>query len=173
VTVTATPAATATVTATHTPGQPQLQISKTSNSSITPGGTLVFRIDFANVGSATATGVVVTETVPDHTRFNAGASNAGWSCANLSPPGTMCTHAWPDLAPNAQGTLFFAVTVDDPVGATVIRNSVRITDDEGGSADGSDTLFVPAGAPALSAWALVGALAALSGVAACRLRRRR
>jgi uncharacterized repeat protein (TIGR01451 family) len=172
-TITATPAATATVTETPTPGQPQLQISKSSNSTLTPGGTIIFRLDFANVGSGTATGVVVIETVPDHTRFNAGSSSAAWSCPDLSPPTTICTHAWPDLPPDAQGTLFFAVTADNPLGTTAIRNSVRIIDEEGGSADGGDTLSVPAPAPALSVLALIGALAALGGVAAYRLRRRR
>jgi len=117
--------------------------------------------------------VVITETMPQHTRFNAAAGSTGWSCPNLSPPGTMCTYAVGTLPANTQQVVFFGVTVDSLLDVPAIFNSVQIIDAEGGSADGGDTALVAAEAPTLDAWALAGALAMLISMAALRLRRQR
>lgn len=159
---------------TSTPGTPVLQISKTSESFVAPGATLVYTISYINVGTGTATGVMVTETVPVATRFSTASSTLGWSCSNGSPAGTPCLHAVPDVPPNGMGTLLFAVVVDPTPSTKIIANNVQISDAEGGSSGGENATVVgePAPAPAMPPWALAVALAGLVGVAARHLRRR-
>jgi uncharacterized repeat protein (TIGR01451 family) len=149
-----------------------VQISKTSEAIVAPGATLVYTLDYGNVGGMTATGVMITETVPASTTFNAAASSPGWSCPNGSPAGTICTHAVPDIPPDGTGTLLFAVTVDTNPATLVITNMVRITDSEGGSGDGGNSTIVgrPAPAPAMTPWAVAAALALLAAVARRRWR---
>jgi uncharacterized repeat protein (TIGR01451 family) len=149
---------------TNTPGQPVLQISKTSDSVVRPGATLIYTISYSNIGSGPATGVVVTETVPNAVVFDAGDSTPGWSCANGSPPGTECNFALPDLPAGGMGTLLFAVVVNQNPGQT-----------QGGSSGGgsSTVIGLPAPAPAMSPSALLGGLLALVTVAVARLRARR
>jgi len=151
---------------------PILHISKTSATTVAPGATLVYTVKYSNSG-ATATGVMIKETVPDHTTFNAAASTPGWSCPNGSPSGTICTLSVPDLPQGGNGTVLFAVTVDNPPGTTVILNSVLISSAEGAGAGGNATTTVvtPAPAPTLSPWALAALLLLLGGVAYVRLRR--
>jgi len=152
-----------------------LQISKTSQSVVRPGATLIYTISYSNAGSGPATGVVVTETVPNAVVFDAGDGTPGWSCANGSPPGTECNLALPDLPVGGMGTLLFAVVVDQNPGQTLVINNVKIKDSQGGSSGGgsSTVIGIPAPAPALSPWALFGALLALSSVAAARFRAKR
>lgn len=148
-----------------------LQISKSSESFVAPGATLVYTITYSNVGSGTATGIVITETVPQATTFSAAASALGWSCPNASPAGTMCLHSVPDVPPNGMGTLLFAVVVDQQPSTTRITNNVQITDAEGGSSGGGTSTIVgpPAPAPAMLPWALAVALVGLVVIAARRL----
>ncbi len=113
---------------------PDLEIVKDDGGiTTTPGGVVVYQIDYTNSGNGTATGVLITETVPLNTTFNASSSTAGWSCANGAPAGTSCTHApsGGDLTPGENGSIDFAVTVIDPVPAGVdeIQNTVNIADD--------------------------------------------
>ena len=134
----------------------------------------MYTILFSNIGAGTATDVVITETVPNHTRFEAAASEPGWSCADGSPPGTTCTHGAPDLPPGGSGSLLFAVRVDNPAGAVAIRNSVVITDEEGGESSGGDSTIVRGSAPVplLSVRGILAAVALLTAVAGLYLRRR-
>ncbi len=112
---------------------PDLAISKDDGvSAVQPGDLLVYSLTYRNNGNQTATGVVVTETVPVHTTFVAASSSAGWSCADSSPAGTTCTYTIGTLAGGgAGGTLNFAVRVNNPVpeGVTEIANTVAIGDD--------------------------------------------
>ena len=71
---------------------PDLRIGKTDgNATATPGGVVVYTLSYTNAGNSLATGVVITETVPPNARFNAASSTAGWSCADASPTGVVCT----------------------------------------------------------------------------------
>ena len=47
-------------------------------SSVTPGSALSYTLSYRNDGSQSATGVVLTQTLPVGTTFNAAASTAGW-----------------------------------------------------------------------------------------------
>ena len=112
---------------------PDLTITKDDGLDIvSPGSLLVYAINYANVGDQDATGVVVSETVPVATTFDAGASlPTVWSCADGSTGGTACTVTIGDLPAGAGGSLSFAVRVDDPVapGTTQIVDTIDIADD--------------------------------------------
>jgi uncharacterized repeat protein (TIGR01451 family) len=74
--------------------------------------------------------VVIDESVPANSTFNAAGSSAGWSCANGSPAGASCTLSIGALAAGASGTASFAVTVISPVpaGTSQLVNGVSISD---------------------------------------------
>src|SRR6185436_13166560 len=92
----------------------------------TPGGTVVYTITYTNNGDEDATNVVLNETVPANSTFNAGASDPLWVCVVNN-----CTLAVPGTVAGGGGTGFvlFAVTVDSPlpVGVTQISNAVTTT----------------------------------------------
>ena len=80
------------------------------------------------------TNLVLTETLPANTSFNAAASSAGWSCA-----GATCTLNVGNLVAGATRTAIFAVAVDTPLpaGTTQIDNSAAIVDNTTGANDGA------------------------------------
>uniref|UniRef100_A0A7C4Q3F5 Sortase n=1 Tax=Bellilinea caldifistulae TaxID=360411 RepID=A0A7C4Q3F5_9CHLR len=123
---------TASAQASLTSTGPDLAIEKSDGgSSAVPGGVIVYTLTYRNNGNGAASGVVITETVPAHTTFMAGLSSPGWSCADGSVGGTTCTYTIGTLASGSNGTLTFAVRVDNPVpaGVTQIANTVSIGDD--------------------------------------------
>ncbi|MCB9436685.1 MAG: DUF11 domain-containing protein [Anaerolineales bacterium] len=112
--------------------QPDLTIVKDDGGvTTTPGGVVVYTLDYANVGNQDATGVVISDTVPVNATFNLANSTAGWSCADGAPAGTVCTFAVGNLASGANGSVDFAVNVDNPLpaGVTQIDNVSTIADD--------------------------------------------
>ncbi len=132
--------------------QPDLTIDKDDlGASVVPGGTVAYTLAYANAGNQNATGVVLNETVPANTTFNAGASTAGWSCANGSPGGTPCTLSVGALTgAGGTGSATFAVTLVNPVpaGVTVVTNTGSINDDNANGGDptpgnNSDTETTP------------------------------
>ncbi|MDO9084700.1 MAG: sortase [Anaerolineaceae bacterium] len=119
--------------ATPVDAEPDLTISKTDDGvSAVPGGTIVYEITYDNTGNQTATGVVITETVPDYTTFNTTESETGWICADGAVvASTTCTYTVGTLTVGGGDTILFAVNVINPVPAGVdqIDNLVSITDD--------------------------------------------
>lgn len=118
---------------------PDLSILKgDGGASVEPGGTIAYTLAYANAGNQNATGVVLTETVPANTTFNAGASTAGWACTPDNNPGSTCTLTIGALTAGI-GSQFatFAVTVANPVpsGVVGITNTASIADD---GANGTD-----------------------------------
>lgn len=114
---------------------PDLQISKSDGSvSVIPGGTITYTLNYSNTGNGAATGVVVSETVPDHTTF---VGPAGWTCSPNNNAGSACTYDLGTLNAGASGTLTYQVQVIDPVpaGVTQIHNVVYIIDDGANGAD--------------------------------------
>ena len=125
---------------------PDLTITKDDGVDIAAAGsTLIYTLTFSNVGDQGATGVLIQDTIPADTRFNAAASSAGWVCSDpdgagpLGPgdPGSVCSIS-PDVGSGAgiipaggAGTLAFALDVADPLSAGVdqILNGVFIEDD--------------------------------------------
>jgi uncharacterized repeat protein (TIGR01451 family)/fimbrial isopeptide formation D2 family protein len=100
---------------------------------VAPGEVLTYTLTYTNVGNTTALGVIITETVPANTTFNAaGSAPDVWSCADGSGAGTTCTLSVGALAGgNAGGSARFAVRVDPavPQSVTAITNTAVIADD--------------------------------------------
>lgn len=97
-----------------------------------PGGGVAYTLIVTNNGRRSATGVVLTETVPLHTTFVAGSSSAGWSCANGAPAGSSCSLAIGGLLGAGGSTSrVFALAVVDPLpgGVTEISNTASVADD--------------------------------------------
>ena len=114
---------------------PNLTLSKSDGDvNAIPGATLVYTLTYANVGNQGATGVVITETVPEHTTF---AGPAAWSCNVGDPAGTTCTYNVSNLAANVSDYVTFTVNVITPISANVthIDNTATIADDGSNSAD--------------------------------------
>lgn len=97
-----------------------------------PGQSFFYQLVFRNNGTSLATGVVVRDTVPEGTTFDAVASTPGWSCADGAPAGTVCEISGPDLDPGVPGgAAVFFVRVDTalPAGFDLITNTAEIFDD--------------------------------------------
>lgn len=112
---------------------PQLRIEKDDGGiGVTPGQRYSYLIDYTNIGNQGATGVVITETVPDDVAFSAVASlPTRWSCPDGSPPGTSCSITVPLLLAQAADSARFGLDVNFPAaaGRELIINNVDITDD--------------------------------------------
>ena len=91
-----------------------------------PTDTLVYTLSYGNRGTAEATGVVITETLPPNTSFDAANSSPGWV-----QNGDTFTFDVGTLTPGEEGSITFAVTIDYPLDATVqqIDNTAVINDD--------------------------------------------
>lgn len=112
---------------------PDLQLTKNAgNATAGPGGSLLYMLTYQNVGNQGATGVTLTEVLPEHTSFDRDGSNSGWHCTNAT-----CRLTIGDLAAGAQGTVNFAVKVNNPLptGVTAIGNNASIADDEANGTD--------------------------------------
>lgn len=127
------PATTTTSDATVVPvlADPVMRIEKSDNLIFgLPGDTIVYNIQYGNAGNQNASGVVIAETVPANTVFDAGNSSAGWSCSGTGG-GSNCSLTVGNLAGATAGAAQFAVTIVDPVpgGVITIFNSAAITED--------------------------------------------
>jgi len=107
---------------------PDLVVSKTDNgATVKPGASVPYTISYSNAGLSEATGVVLTETLPDGVTFDPAGSTAGWvplgAGQYIFPVGT--------LAPGASGQATFAVKVGATVSAAMekLLNTVKIADD--------------------------------------------
>jgi len=121
---------------------PDLALTKDDGgTSAEPGQVIAYTLTYANTGNQDATGVVITETVPANTTFDAAASTPGWSCATGAPAGTTCVLTIGNLAAGASGSATFAVRVNAgvPAGATQVANTASIGDDGSNGAEGNVT----------------------------------
>jgi len=124
-------------------GQPDLTVTKSdSGASVEPGQAILYLLTTGNLGDRGATGVELTETVPEHTSFTAAASEPGWVCTGSGAAGDTCTLALGELpGGGASADSVFSVTVDSmlPAGVTQIDNTVTVTDDGTHGADADPT----------------------------------
>ena len=105
----------------------ELRLNKVASSATVVAGDLVtYTLTYSNVGAGPAAGVVITETVPEHTVFVAASSTAGWSCADGAQPGVKCVFTVGALAPNQQGSVLFVVRVDVNVLVSVTIPNVAV-----------------------------------------------
>ncbi|MEN1727041.1 MAG: hypothetical protein AAGJ52_01250 [Pseudomonadota bacterium] len=115
-----------------------LAIAKSDGGVIpTPGGVLVYALDYSNNGNTETNGVTLTETVPDNTTFNAGASTVAWVCVPDGSAGSTCTFSLGTVAAGASGTIDFAVDLPDPFPPAMAQlyNTASIADDGALGAD--------------------------------------
>lgn len=135
----------------HTEGVVDLALTKSDGAATAvAGATIPYTLGYSNVGTVNATAVVLNETVPANTAFNAGASTGGWACVPDANAGSTCTFAIASLAAGGSGSATFAVTVDDPLagGVTQISNTATITGPDSNPANdtATDTTPIAAGA---------------------------
>ena len=117
---------------------PDLTLTKDDGGlTVIPGQPTPYTLTVTNDGNQGASGVTLTETVPDHATFDATNSDAGWTCTGTAP-GSTCTLVVGDLAGGGgSSSVIFAVLVDTPLSAGVeqIDNSASVVDD---GANGDD-----------------------------------
>ena len=130
-----TPADNSTSHVTPIDAAPDLTISKDDGTLTEVPGTLAtYVIGYSNDGTQDATGVVITDTVPVGTTFNAAGSDAGWSCVDGAPAGSVCTLTVGNLAVAGTGTVNFAVDIDAAATGSLV-NTASIADDAANGAD--------------------------------------
>lgn len=95
-----------------------------------PGDTLVYTLQYENVGAVLASQVVITETVPQHTTFSASASDPNWQCGDITP-GATCTLLVGDLPVGSDGMIAFAVEIDAPLTTDVVIENIAFIGDDG------------------------------------------
>jgi CSLREA domain-containing protein/uncharacterized repeat protein (TIGR01451 family) len=113
---------------------PHLQLTKTTDTTQAAVATNIsYTLTATNVGTATSSGVVITETVPANTTFNPDANDACWSCSvsGVAPAGTTCTCAVGTLIPDITTvTRTFVVLTDATLqDVSSITNTATIADD--------------------------------------------
>ncbi|MDB6175336.1 MAG: hypothetical protein JWL59_4647 [Chthoniobacteraceae bacterium] len=141
-----TPSATGLTISIITPSQPDLSLTQDDGVTVTmPGSILSYTLGYKNDGPLPASGVQLTEILPDGTTFNAAASTAGWT---ETTPGIYKLFIG-TLASGATGTAIFATAVNSPAasGLTQITATASIAGAGGAdltpannSATDSDTL---------------------------------
>ncbi|MFW6012194.1 MAG: IPTL-CTERM sorting domain-containing protein [bacterium] len=113
--------------------RPDLRLSKDDGGvTLNPGQSVAYTLTFDNVGSQGASGVLLRETVPDHSTFDPDRSSPGWNCSpSAGGPGATCTLDVGSLAAGASASTAFAVTVADTLSAGVdqLLNVATIEDD--------------------------------------------
>ena len=115
---------------------PDLFVTKDDgNSVVIAGDTVTYTINYGNNGSQGATGVLLTETLPPGSTFNAAGSTAGWT--ETAPGSGVFEFNVAALAAGTGGTITFSVIVNDPLAAGIdqLVNNVTITDDGTNGAD--------------------------------------
>ncbi|MEM7475135.1 MAG: SdrD B-like domain-containing protein, partial [Planctomycetota bacterium] len=107
------------------PIDPELAITKTDGGIQSElGQTVVYTLEVENAGTIDVTGVVVTETLPSGTSFNAGSSTAGWT----DQGGGSFQFQIGSMAIGQTRTLSFAVDVTDG-SVNNITNVATVGDD--------------------------------------------
>jgi len=107
-----------------------------SVSSVEPGETIAYSLNYINTGAATLTDLIISETVPENSTFEPTASTTGWACQPDESSGSICTFEVGTLPAGATNSvpLLFGVTIDSPIDAvnvSAIDAVARINDDTG------------------------------------------
>jgi uncharacterized repeat protein (TIGR01451 family) len=120
-------------TSTPPGGRPDLVLQKSlASGTVVPNGVLVFTLALHNQGNADATGVVLQETVPQDSTFEAAGSAPGWSCTPDGNAGSHCTLPVGTVGAGASQSFAFAVRLrpDLPPG-TSVSNTACVEQAEG------------------------------------------
>jgi len=109
---------------------PDLQLTKTDGGVVgRPGQEIVYHLTVENIGQQKASQVVITETVPNYTTFDAIASRPTlWNCPHGAVAGSVCEHTITGNISERGGTARarFAVKVDETLPLdTVLQTTNR------------------------------------------------
>ena len=97
---------------------PDLVVTKDDGiTSVDTGDSVVYTIAYQNVGDVHATGVVLTETLPAGSTFDAANSDAGWS--ETSPGSGVYEFSVGTLNVGTSASVAFAVSVNNVIGAGI------------------------------------------------------
>jgi uncharacterized repeat protein (TIGR01451 family) len=110
---------------------PVLRLVKTySGGPIQAGGLLVYSLTVSNAGNENDAGVVLTDTIPANTSFDAVGSSPGWSCAPDGSAGSVCTLAVGALDAGQTAARLIALRVADPLpaGISQVANTACTSD---------------------------------------------
>ena len=112
---------------------PDLTLVKSDgNVAAVPSGSVVYTLDYANVGSQDASGVVLEESLPVGTQFDAASSTPGW----LNLGGGRYQFVVGFLAAGGGGQVQFgAQQIDITAAGLLLSNTASITDDGAGGVD--------------------------------------
>ncbi len=130
-------------------GTPRIALQKSLNETqeILPGETLPFLLRVSNSGDQDAGSVRVTETVPAHARFSAGASTPGWTCTPDGNPGATCLFTLLALPAGSSQEIVFALIADSPLPPDATILNVACAEIDGLNLTSCATVETP---PALS-----------------------
>gem|GEM_PF-443391 len=136
---------------------PVLSLTKVGPDQVSAGGQLLYKLDFANVGTAAATGVVLTDHLPADARF-VSASAGG------SESGGVVTWQLPNIAAGQQGSVTVLLDVDSPLdnGTQVVNTATIVSGQAGPVTDQKTTTVLSAPIPVVSktatpaAWVTAG-----------------
>jgi uncharacterized repeat protein (TIGR01451 family) len=106
---------------------PVLTFSKTASASAVNAGTqLSYQLDFSNTGTDSATGVMISDTVPPNTTFVSAGGGGVYDAASRTVTWDLGT-----VVANSAGSVNVLVTVDSPLAdGTVLRNQATINSNE-------------------------------------------
>jgi uncharacterized repeat protein (TIGR01451 family)/fimbrial isopeptide formation D2 family protein len=144
---------------------PDLVIGKSSDAgTVRVNQVVTYALSYDNVGNQNATGVVVSEFVPEGSRYlETESAPTLWSCADGSPAGTICQSVIGNLVAGSGGALRFAVEVVSQNQSLELVNVAQTNDDGSNGLDPTpannitrlvDRFPIPS-IPALSAMLLV------------------
>ncbi|MEM7030557.1 MAG: Ig-like domain-containing protein, partial [Chloroflexota bacterium] len=105
---------------------PDLSLSKTVTPAIAaPGNTITYTLTFSNIGSITATGVIITDSVPISVT-NVSVVNNG---VTITDTGASPAYAWQvaNLSPNEGGVITLTGTLNNLSAAGVFTNTAKVT----------------------------------------------
>lgn len=111
-----------------------------------PSGTVIYTLTIANTGNQDTANLVLGETVPANSTFNAGSSTAGWTCLPDGSAGSACSITLGTLAGGSNSPVAFAVDVDNPVavGVTELQNTATANADNAAAVNDADNTPVTA-----------------------------
>ena len=113
--------------------EPIMDLAKTTTlTHAEPGQDIAYTLTMQNIGDQGATGIVLNETVPVNTTYNALESTVGWECVDGAvAAGTHCTFSLAGMEALKGRTVIFSVTVDDILGAgqSIVHNEALLEDD--------------------------------------------
>ncbi|HVP13737.1 MAG TPA: sortase [Phycisphaerae bacterium] len=97
------------------------------------GGNVIYTLSYNNAGNLDATGVILTETVPDHATYDSADNSTAWDCGPVNPAasGTTCAFSVGTVAAGTVGSVTFVIRVDNPLpaGVDTLTNTASIDDD--------------------------------------------